>query len=473
METMEIRVRGMTCSSCEKLIESELSIIGGVKGAKASAQEGTVHVFLDKEVGRPEIESAIGRAGYQVGHEGGFVAIALALAAVLAALYLMLGEPGASFSPDSDASFAALFLLGFLTGFHCIGMCGGFVLSYSLSGRNSLPHHLSYAGGRLLSYTAIGAIFGLIGSAIAFSVEMRAAAALVAGAFLLLYGLGMLGIIPRFASGQIRLPAFAESLLGKIRRKGPAAIGLLNGLMIACGPLQAMYVFAAATGDALAGASALFAFGLGTLPAMFALGMLGSAIGLNRLRKYVRYSGVLVIFLGMIMVANGLALSGHAITLPGTTQDSQDAAGGTALSGNGYQEIYMNITRYGYEPNSFVLQKGVPVRWIINGEELNYCNNAIIAPEYGLDFSLEEGEQTIEFTPQEAGTFGWSCWMGMIPGVFVVVDNGPSSDGAGMQGEPLTEEEIAQEVDAALASTAGGTCGGSCGGGCGCGCSAR
>jgi len=41
-------------------------------------------------------------------------------------------------------------------------------------------------------------------------------------------------------------------------------------------------------------------------------------------------------------------------------------------------------------------------------------------PKLGLMFDVREGEQTIEFTPQEAGVIPWSCWMGMIPGSFVV-----------------------------------------------------
>ncbi|MBU4339716.1 MAG: hypothetical protein KKD46_02165 [Euryarchaeota archaeon] len=46
------------------------------------------------------------------------------------------------------------------------------------------------------------------------------------------------------------------------------------------------------------------------------------------------------------------------------------------------------------------------------------CNNAIIVPSLGLEFDIKKGEQIIEFTPTEAGTIKWSCWMGMIRIVF-------------------------------------------------------
>ena len=64
----------------------------------------------------------------------------------------------------------------------------------------------------------------------------------------------------------------------------------------------------------------------------------------------------------------------------------------------------------------------MPVKWIINGKEITGCNNAIQVPKYGLNFQIKPGLQTIEFTPTETGTVSWSCWMGMIQGVFIVVD---------------------------------------------------
>lgn len=89
---------------------------------------------------------------------------------------------------------------------------------------------------------------------------------------------------------------------------------------------------------------------------------------------------------------------------------------------NGYQIIEMDVTSYGYSPNSFILKKGVPVKWRINGVKLTGCNNAIQVPKYNLEFKIKSGIQEIEFTPTETGRISWSCWMGMIRGSFTVVD---------------------------------------------------
>ena len=93
----------------------------------------------------------------------------------------------------------------------------------------------------------------------------------------------------------------------------------------------------------------------------------------------------------------------------------------------------MEVKKYGWEPDKFVLEKDVPVKWIIDGKEITGCNNAIQVPKYNLEFDIKQGKQTIEFTPTESGTVSWSCWMGMIPGTFIVKDD--RSDSVAVQKE--------------------------------------
>lgn len=87
------------------------------------------------------------------------------------------------------------------------------------------------------------------------------------------------------------------------------------------------------------------------------------------------------------------------------------------------QLISMEVLRNSFSPNKFTLRKDVPVKWTINAKELDDCNKSIVIPEYDLTIELHPGEQIIEFTPHESGVIPWSCWMGMIPGTFVIVDN--------------------------------------------------
>jgi plastocyanin domain-containing protein len=76
----------------------------------------------------------------------------------------------------------------------------------------------------------------------------------------------------------------------------------------------------------------------------------------------------------------------------------------------------------GYTPNVLYVQKGVPVKWVIDGAQINSCNNQIIVPALNIKKKLAAGEMVIEFTPQDQD-LNFSCWMGMIKGLIRVVDD--------------------------------------------------
>jgi plastocyanin domain-containing protein len=73
-------------------------------------------------------------------------------------------------------------------------------------------------------------------------------------------------------------------------------------------------------------------------------------------------------------------------------------------------------------------------------------NNAIVVPQYGLEIKLQQGEQTIEFTPPESGVVPWSCWMGMIPGAFIVVDQTATTAEAGRGKVTGNYESVRQKM---------------------------
>ena len=67
--------------------------------------------------------------------------------------------------------FYLVLVLGFVSSFHCVQMCGPLVLTYSVAantqfGRSSfLRLHLAYNAGRTLTYMLLGVIAGLAGGA--------------------------------------------------------------------------------------------------------------------------------------------------------------------------------------------------------------------------------------------------------------------------------------------------------------------
>ncbi len=363
-----------------------------------------------------------------------------------------------------------LFLAGILTGFHCVSMCGGFVVSYTaknaVNGHKSFKQHLVYGGSKVLSYTIIGGIFGLIGGVISFSIGLRSWVAVLAGLFMVFYALSMFGFKffrrfqfnPKFLTNA----AVSAGSSAKGPYKAPFITGLLNGLFIACGPLQAMYLYAMGTGSFISGATGLFAFGLGTLPVMLGFGSLTTVISHKTTAKILKVSAVIVLILGLIMLNRGLTLMGSSYSFDSLKErisggNVNQLNVGTENTGvvikNGVQEVNMDVGAGGYSPNSFVLKKGIPVKWNVNVKQLTGCNSELVSNEYNIDAKLKSGLNVFEFTPDKIGTFQFSCGMGMLKGSFIVTETGTAS----------------QEQVKANTPAAGMQCGGSSGGGCGCG----
>ncbi|MFH1850016.1 MAG: sulfite exporter TauE/SafE family protein [archaeon] len=466
--------KGTTCGSCAEIIRRQAMKIDGVKDARFdyAAEKGFV-VFDAKKTNLKSIFRKVEEKGYTCSiNNPDYITINLrwvggivGVAGILIISYYLLNLADGINVPaiSQNMGYGLLFIVGLLTGIHCVSMCGGFVISYSAKTAELglKPHraHIMYAVGKVVSYTLIGAAFGLFGSIIAFTPLMRGVAGLVAGSFLILYGLKMLNVIPALRRIQLKVPRSLARFVGKeSKTSSPLVIGLLNGLMIACGPLQAIYIMAAGTGSVLEGGKLLFIFALGTLPVMLGFGYLTTYVSSKMTNKILKASGVIVIALGLFMINNGLALTGSGYdfnTLFTSVQATSDDA--SLNINNGYQEIRMEVNSYGWEPDKFVLKKGVPVRWIIDGKEINGCNNAIQVPKLGLKFDIRKGEQVIEFTPEEEGVIPWSCWMGMIPGVFVVKDD-----------IDLGDTQVVEKALNDVPEQRGGSCG-AAGGGCGCG----
>jgi len=339
-----------------------------------------------------------------------------------------------------DVSYGLLFGVGFLTGFHCVGMCGALVVGYASkceqSGRLRYGGHLLYGLGKTVSYTVIGALFGLLGSIVAFTPQVRGLVGVAAGLFLLGFGLSLLNVWPGLRNFRIKTPPALLRFIGtQARRYGhPGVIGLLNGLMVICGPLQAMYVMAAGTGSALEGAKLMLVFGLGTLPVMLGFGALTSLASARLAPKILRLSGVLVVALGAIMLNRGLVLSGSGYDfssgLAWVSLQLRDRLGlDVSRAGPDYQSIEMDLSRRETLPNvPIVLRKGVPVKWHIHNSEMQSCVSSVLVPKLGLDIPLKNGQQTIEFTPRQEGVITWSCNMGMTTGSFLVVDEAAPPD---------------------------------------------
>ncbi len=206
-------------------------------------------------------------------------------------------------------------ILGFAGSLHCVGMCGPLVLALPLSaaGKWKVLRQMSvYHAGRVLTYIGLGLLFGLLGKGIAVA-GFQKTLSIGAGALML----GMAFMAWRFERIVRALPGFVQftkkvqARMGALMRAQPGratfSMGMLNGLL-PCGMVYAALAGAIAAGGLLEGAAFMAIFGVGTLPLLLALSVLGRAFNLS-VRKKIRYAQpVLLCIAGFLLLQRGLHL---------------------------------------------------------------------------------------------------------------------------------------------------------------------
>ncbi|MFA7228898.1 MAG: sulfite exporter TauE/SafE family protein [Melioribacteraceae bacterium] len=207
------------------------------------------------------------------------------------------------------------FVVGLVGSLHCVGMCGPIALalpSYGESRINIFAGRILYNLGRVLTYSVMGALFGLFGSRIVlFGIQQDLSIA--AGVVILLYLL-IPGRIKNRISGlsfYVKIVSVLKSSFSKLiaHRSNYSLflIGLLNGLL-PCGFVYVGIAGALSTGSWLTGSFYMALFGLGTLPIMLATAILGKVINFNLRRKINKMIPVLAAILALLFILRGLNL---------------------------------------------------------------------------------------------------------------------------------------------------------------------
>ncbi|HYD54651.1 MAG TPA: cupredoxin domain-containing protein [Gemmatimonadaceae bacterium] len=94
-------------------------------------------------------------------------------------------------------------------------------------------------------------------------------------------------------------------------------------------------------------------------------------------------------------------------------------AGGTAAAVGGVPEVTIAVEG-GYAPSTIRVRAGAPVRLVFDRQETSSCSEEVVFADFGIRRYLPTGQRTtIEVTPPRAGTYGFTCGMGMLRGTLI------------------------------------------------------
>lgn len=238
--------------------------------------------------------------------------------------------------------------LGLLGGGHCIGMCGGLMGAMTLAIPAEDRHGwrlwrvlIGYNLGRILSYTAAGALLGSLGW-LARDAGLGPALRVIAGLLMIAMGL----YLANWWAGLTRIEAVGRGLwkyLQPVARKlmpvshmpQAIALGAVWG-WLPCGLVYSTLIWASSQGSAPVSAGLMLAFGFGTLPTLLATGLAAQKMLALLRRRPVRITAaVLVILFGVWTIPGphnawvmGTGHSGQAHSAAESSAPEQEAEGG-------------------------------------------------------------------------------------------------------------------------------------------------
>jgi sulfite exporter TauE/SafE len=218
--------------------------------------------------------------------------------------------------------------LGAAGSVHCVVMCGPLTLAargaLRQAGRGPdrpLTRLALYHGGRLLAYGGAGLVVGALGQALATAGAGRGIA-IVAGSVLLVQAAARLGLR---RAGPARPLVRVFALLGTASRHlfagHPSSAAFCGGVLNAalpCGLVYAALTVAAAQGRPAAGLLFMVCFGLGTLPLLAAVWLMGGLLApVGRRLAYA--TPVALALVGGLLIARGV-LADHSGSHPLVTR---------------------------------------------------------------------------------------------------------------------------------------------------------
>ncbi len=447
-QLITLPIAGMTCTACERRITKALKALPGVVSASASARKGSASLITTSEASRDSIDKAISSLGYRVGGSPWFnrdtqVWRSAAVAAIFVALLVWVvgaGDLAGRFGDLSTGGLLLVLALGLAAGVStCMAMVGGIILAISASaaGRSTaqgtaarssaLRVNLTFQAGRITGFGLLGLALGALGKKASMPAPVTVALMIAVAVTMLLVGLRLTELSPRVAGWSPTIPAVLGDRLGltgdaPARRAAGTAVAGAMTFFLPCGFTQTVQLYAFSTGSPRAAGAIMATFAIGTAPALLALAGAPTLASGTRKTAVLRGLGVVVIGFAVINASSALRLAGMDFS-----SISVGAAAPQTVSANVTvtptdQTLNTEQHASGYAPTEAVIYAGRPTHWMMTSTAPFSCAASLTSADLGVEGVLQQGKNVIELPKLTAGTYKYSCSMGMYSGRILVID---------------------------------------------------
>jgi len=449
-QLIAVPVAGMTCNACERRIAKTLTALPGVVSATASTRKGTASLIVTSAASRASIDKAITGLGYGLGrsrwlNRDPLVWRSAGLAAAFVALLVWVVGLGDLTGRIGDLSTGGLLLvlaLGLAAGLStCMAMVGGIVLAISASAaRRSSARgkatetsawrtNLAFQAGRIGGFGLLGVALGALGGKATMPPPVVLTLMVVVAAAMLLVGVRLTELSPRVAGWSPTIPAAVGDRLGltgddPARRTAGAVVVGAATFFLPCGFTQAVQIYAFSTGSAKAAGAIMATFAIGTAPALLAIAGAPNLFKGTSKGAVMRALGVVVIGFAVINATSAMRLAGLDLGA-GAAAPQAVSANVTVTAAD--QTINTAQDGDGYNPGEAVIYAGRPTHWVLTSTAPFSCAASLGSQDLGFQQVLNPGRNVVELPKLTAGTYSYSCSMGMYSGRIVVIAPPPAA----------------------------------------------
>ena len=123
-----------------------------------------------------------------------------------------------------------------------------------------------------------------------------------------------------------------------------------------------------------------------------------------------------LVLVGSLVRAGQKLASGSFAPAIAPSSSATSAAVGT----DGVQRVALSFGDFNYTPDTIRVKRDVPVEISADTQKLSGCFSTFVIPELNIWKQFTPADAKLAFTPKRAGTFKFSCAMGMGAGRLIV-----------------------------------------------------